>query len=601
MEARVSNDLQAIDRNIKESDEKSSSILLLEEKLIHDVYEFDLEAIRLQQQLKLCEEKITDAKKRQLAYKDFPLLDAEQEDLIKALDDMDMSKSVITFDENLASACQLSPEEKNAWAVRSNALYGSYLNPVSYMRSFLAWSGKDSYIRRTPLIGEYIAGPSSVSPVSVMLRLTKILADSIKKRIANQDFSNAKKEIERLEEALQDSKSFRQVTQIEVQRIQALNTRIADYDRVMSLTTEFIQDPFLYLEALLKAKNKITDIRCTKHQGFELLVKEREDKVQAEINAATKTIMNQYDHIADSEIRYHNLLESRKEMRRLGARIPNELYFKIQKLRVQKAWDTTYEVHKFGEEKREFKHYFLGFPQYLGLKKSFVFSWFLYTIGCGFLFTPIKNTLKLFTEAFPKIMDAHCENNLEKTKYSKFASVGHYIFKGWWLVLRPMTSPVVSLKAAWNSYHNYDNKYAAWGSRLILSGLSLTLSLAAIFTAIVVVPKVALGLLGEAGGVVTAAATAADSAILSAVPVTYANVAATLRGAVGIGLDRSSSAEVAKRMALHKNHKPNTMPIENISSMVSKGVDEHISSHYDQLPESKSTNGSLRTCSKSFN
>lgn len=591
MEARTSNDLQAIERNLHElEDEKYPSILSLKEKLIHTVHEFDLEAIRLQQQLTLCAEKIADAKKRQSDYEDFPLLDDNQEGLVKALDEIDISKHVILFDEELASVCQLSLEEKNAWAVRSNALHGSYLNPVSYVRSFAAWSGKDSYIRYTPFIGEYIAGPSSVSPETVMLKLKKILADSIKKKMANQDFLNGINEKERLEKELQDSRSFRKATESEIERIKAFHARIADYDKVMSLTTNVSQDPFLYLEALLYASKEIDKIRYTQHQGFELFIKERVDKLNAEIKTVTTDIINQYDHVADSEIRYNNLLQSRKKMSRLHANIPDELYLKIQKLRIQKAWDSTYEVHKLGDQKREFKHYFLGVPQYSGLKKSFVLSCILYTIGCGFLFTPIKNTLKLFTEAFPKIMDAYCENNLEKIKFSNFALVGHYIFKAWWLGLRPITSPIVSLKAAWKSYDNYDNKYIAWGSRLILSGLSLTLSLAAIFTVVVVVPKAMLGLLGEAGGVVTAAATTADAAILPAVPVTYANVAATLRGAVGLGMDRCSSAKVIKSMSYLK---PIPMPKKNISSTVSKSADEDTSSHYVQLSESKPKDDSL--------
>lgn len=577
MKSRLLHDMQN-----ELDDEKSLTILSLKEKLVHEVCQFELDEIRLQQKISLCEEKINDAKQRKLECEAFILLDKDEEDLVKDLNEMDISKSVILFNENLANKCLLTPEEKKSWAVRSHALYGSLLNPVSYIRSFSVWSGADRYIRQTPLvgeyIGEYIAGPSSVSPASVMLKLKKILLDSNTKNIANHDYLIAIQEKEQLEKELHDTRAFRQASQSEIERIQAFNARIADYDLIMSLTSKVSQDPFLCLEALLNAQIEINKIKCTQHQGFELFIKERVNKLHAEINAVIKTIINQYDHITDSEVRYNKLLQSRKDLHYLGVEIPDELYIKIQKLRLQKAWDTTYEVHKFGDQKREFKHYFLGVPQYLGHKKQFAFSWFLYTVGCGFLFTPIKNTLKLFTEAFPKKMDAYCENNLEKIHSSDFALIGHYFFKAWWLGLRPITSPIVSLKAAWHSCDKVNNKYAAWAGRLMLSGLSLALSLAAIFTVIVVVPKVVLGLLGEAGGVVATAATAADSAILPTVPVTYANVVTALRGAADVGLDRSSSAKVAARISLYKMGKSNTVHKETVLAPSSN--------HDKQLPES---------------
>lgn len=597
MDARLSNNLQSIERDIKElSDEKSVTILSLREKLIHEVHEYDLDEKKLQQQLRLCEEKIEDAEQRQLECEDYPLFDKDEDDLVKDISETDISKSVILYDEKLAEKCRLSPEEKMSWAVRSNAYYGSFLNPVSYVRSFSVWSGADRFIRQTPVIGEYLAGPSSVSPVSVMLKLKQIFMDSTRKKIANQDFLNAIQDKEKITKDLDNCRAFRQANQLEIQRIQAFNDRIVAYDLIMSSTINLSQDPFTYLAGLLGAKKEIDRINYTKHQGFEPFIQERADKLNAEIDGAIHIIINQYDHVANTEERYNKLKKSRKALYELGVKVPDELYIKIQNLRLQKAWDTTYEVHKFGDQEREFKHYFLGVPQYLGYKGHFAVACFLYTVGFGFLFTPIKNTLKLFTEALPKKMDAYCENRLERLNISELSSdlalVGHYFFKAWWLCLRPITSPIVSVKAAWHSSDNIENKYVAWTARLALSALSLALSFATLLAVIVVVPKVVLGLLGEAGGVVAAAATTADSVILPVVPVTYANVAATIRGAVDVGFDRCSSARVAARIPLNKINKSDTFSGAAISTVPHKHLDD-MASHYINLPESKTSAGPI--------
>ncbi len=524
------------------NDEKSNAILLLIEKLESEVKAFDEEEEKLQGQIVSCEKKIKDAEQRQSECKHYPLLDDNQ---VKSIDLLS-NQSIIKYDESLADKCHLSSEEKMSWAVRSHGVYGSSLNPVSHARSFFVWSGADRFIRQAPL-GEYLVGPS-ISPETVMLKLQNISIHSKEKKLANDEFSKANQALEKLERALRHCRNSRQAHQLEIKKIKETYEKLTSYDSTIKLATERSHDPFAYLEILLSAKVRINDISYTQRQNFESLIAEKLGKIDAEINSVNNRIVHQYDHVANPEDRYHHLIASRKKLREMEAGTPAELRKKIQDLRLQKAWDTTYEVYKFGDHPRKFKHYFLGVPQYVEHTGYFAFAWLLYTAGFGFLFTPIKNSLKFFTEAFPKKMDAYCENNKES---SYLALAGHYFFKAWWLCLRPITSPIVSLKAAWNSYDNFDNKYAAWAARIVLSGLSITLSLATLFTLIVVVPKAVLGLLGEAGGVVATAATAADSAILPAVPITYANIATTLRGAMGVEFDRSSSARVAARMSLN--------------------------------------------------
>lgn len=183
------------------------------------------------------------------------------------------------------------------------------------------------------------------------------------------------------------------------------------------------------------------------------------------------------------------------------------------KIRLQKTWDVTFEVNQFGEKDKAI-HYFFGFPKnrdHLGL---YLFHWFLYTIGLAFLFTPAKNIVKLLTEYIPKWLDAYCENTIIKAKQSQqthfITSAIQIIFQAWWVSLRPITSPIVSAKAAWKTGEEFADKTGHKNIGKIIS-LSLTLFSATIsFVSMVIVmalvPKAIIGLLSQTGGIIATAA-----------------------------------------------------------------------------------------------
>ena len=80
-----------------------------------------------------------------------------------------------------------------------------------------------------------------------------------------------------------------------------------------------------------------------------------------------------------------------------------------------------------------------------------------------------------------------CENAIENPNHSRwvkgFATVGHWIAKTWWVCLRPITSPVVSAKAALE-IENIP-------LRITLTLLSLALSLLTMIIVMAIVPKAA--------------------------------------------------------------------------------------------------------------
>lgn len=166
---------------------------------------------------------------------------------------------------------------------------------------------------------------------------------------------------------------------------------------------------------------------------------------------------------------------------------------------IKTIWDQTFEVNKFGA-KENFKNYFVGVPKHRGSHLYFVLECLLYLppfFGC--LFVPAKNFVKLFTEFFAKCIDAVCENALKDPAISPIfkglATLGHYAAKMWWVCLRPMTSPIVSAKAAWETKN--------LPLRILLTLLSVSLSVCTMLLVMVIVPNAFFSLLGHAGGVLT--------------------------------------------------------------------------------------------------
>lgn len=92
-------------------------------------------------------------------------------------------------------------------------------------------------------------------------------------------------------------------------------------------------------------------------------------------------------------------------------------------------------------ESRGFCTNLLGLPLSVG-------SFLTYVLILGFIFTPLKNILKLFTEDLPKKAGLKLEKHIDK---SYVAFICYYVMLGWYLCLRPLTSPRESIKKAWHS------------------------------------------------------------------------------------------------------------------------------------------------------
>lgn len=132
--------------------------------------------------------------------------------------------------------------------------------------------------------------------------------------------------------------------------------------------------------------------------------------------------------------------------------------YDLQETRIQKAFDTTFHVYKgvnaAGEpgQKREFKYYFMGVPEYHGASNKllhqglYALNCFLYFCGL-FLLIPLKNTIKFFIEYGPKRLEAYFENRMEnaglKSTYL-FAAIGYGVARLGWIIGRTITSPFTS-------------------------------------------------------------------------------------------------------------------------------------------------------------
>lgn len=350
------------------------------DKLARELSELQSQILALQQDSKLCEQSINDAKRRQSEYKNHVVFDKYETYQLERLNTI--AHRVIPFNDELAEKCQLSPAEQKSWSVRSDVYYGSRLNPLSYARSLSVWSGKDDFVRLVPLVGEYIAGPS-IKPEDVMQKLKLMLHGSNEKKRADEDASRRTENKVAVDLALEKLKTERQTKQLEMQRLEEQEEQ-----------------------------------------------KRREQLARARVNIFTFS-PSSIEHKQDDR----------------DDKSPHDR-------RLQKAWDTTYEVYELGNQKSGFVNYFMGVPDNRARSEYYEFAWLFYTIGFGFILIPVKNTLKLVTEALPRWLDAHCENSIEDAKAAGsshvLAMLGHYFFMLWWGTLSFITSPIARAKALWN-------------------------------------------------------------------------------------------------------------------------------------------------------
>lgn len=122
------------------------------------------------------------------------------------------------------------------------------------------------------------------------------------------------------------------------------------------------------------------------------------------------------------------------------------------------AWNTTFvPFHKDYPERFRFVHYFLGFPPISHTQFIEIFFYFLF---CGFIFTPLKNLVKMVTE-FPLAWLKHTLKHLEKSLGERsFLTILPYIalktlstvLAPIYFLVRTITSPVTSAREA-AKYH----------------------------------------------------------------------------------------------------------------------------------------------------
>lgn len=437
------------------------------------------------------------------------------EDEIKKINSID-EKQIIKFDRNLAKKCKLTENETAAWRIASDARYGSHLNPRAQLRYWA--SGYVGSFFKSDSVSWVPEIVPVIEPLAVMSTLKRKLIDS--RRALEKPMKIASK----LVSTVRIGELNQQLTEKQI-RLKALEKKQqAEQDAkhiedVLASVQNFPKSANEKIQLLLTTKKALSDLKIADHKR----IVESTQQLDAQIDQILDETANTPGLDPNPETRYLKLNEAESILRRSGPNIrathydeptnkkivhhQQNLDVQIQQARIQKTWDTTFEVYKYGE-KEQWWNYFLGVPKDRGKTGIYILEWIIYLppfFGC--LFVPAKNVVKLFTEFFAKRFDAYCENMMENASNSTIRTLaqgGHYLSKAWWVSLRPITSPIVSAKAAWVWGNEKGKEWGSPRAGKILGATLACFSLAISFVAIVVVmsiaPKAFFSMVGQAGG-----------------------------------------------------------------------------------------------------
>ena len=384
---------------------------------------------------------------------------------IQAFGSIEHCNGVIPFSKALAEKCQLTQDEIESWQISDDAQYGGRYDTLAQMRYWASGS-----------VGQYMKsylGSSIVPtiPAAVIMQKLKAVYDASKMReeiVKKVEHKLAlQSEVDVNKRSLDEKQTQKHILE-ENKQIEQARQQIAS---VMNRVKLLPENPQEKIQCLLMAKKALADLDITDSKQLDISV--HRQRLDDQIGQTLEDIAIAPTLQPNSETRYHHLNYARTVLQQLRpnfvgghydfqvgqkiARYTRNLSTLIQQARIEKTWDTTFEVYQYGEQREKWWHYFLGVPKNRGRSGILLvlesFEWMRYLFfGC--LLIPAKNFLKLFTEFFAKRLDALCENVMENTesqaKY-RLAVAGHYFFKTWWVCLRTITSPIVSVKAAWQT------------------------------------------------------------------------------------------------------------------------------------------------------
>jgi hypothetical protein len=282
-------------------------------------------------------------------------------------------------------------------------------------------------------------------------------------------------------------------------------------------------------------------------------------------------------HILDKNAASNPVSQSVALLNKAGAKVNNS-YGDF----IKKAWEETFLPDMSSEQRKNtgFTEYFLGWPA-----KNGIGSKIAYVVLLGWLFTPVKNSIKLSTEFLLKATSEsinYLKHKLYETSATSVAgqvvrSIGllalnglHAIAEGARLLIRTITSPIVSAKAGWK-IHPVLGVLSGVSSAIAYVGLGLVaapaiiavgvkLGIIAGLNAISSVPVLSniayplVWLLGKLGVSVTPALVGA--AVLSTAAVAATAVNGTREGLTVLPGASDSKMQVEHRVSSIKAKKP---------------------------------------------
>ncbi len=415
---------------------------------------------------------------------------------------------VVPYDLKVAIKANLTIDEIIHWENASLAKFGSYLDPFAYGKKAYLNSAKNPAIMkklkdfhsemvRTDRLRseeEKERNNQHAQRVDVWDEALKVLNKMAKKIEFHEDWdwelnTGILEEINQTCGVLNEIEVFlrnnEQISEFNLKRIETLQQKaIHRIDYLVKFFLELEHDDSLaYMENLLKIQIQLRTLLDSNEISNDIFRETAKTLQFLNDFINSKTSPESILTIDNPQTRYQLLLKLQQ------SRKPTDFNLKdaLNKANVARHTEDIFQMRRFGE-KDNFIRYFLGIPKDRGNTPFFVLNVLLYTVGLGFIFTPLKNILTIFTEYAPKRMQLFLEDK------SSFLSD---IAKGIWLLGRSWTSPVVSFKAALQYGTETNNKRL--GRALGL--LSLFSSGIFLVAVMVTVPKAIIGVLGQAGGV----------------------------------------------------------------------------------------------------